>query len=237
MPLENRVAVISGATGGLGSVVVRELAARGMNLTLLDIDQAKLDALVKDLGLPASRLLARTVNLLEPSEAKATAEVVAKKFGRLDILLHLVGGWTGGKPLLEVPASELEFMLNQHVWTSFHMIQAFVPALVKNGWGRIVMITSPFAARPNANGGPYSVGKAGQESLMLTLSQELKGTGVTANLLQAKSIDLKREKVKNPGPENAGWTTPEELTAAILNLLADEAGTINGARIPLYGSF
>lgn len=237
MPLENRVAVISGATGGLGSVVVRELVARGMNLTLLDIDQAKLDALVKDLGLPASRLLARTVNLLEPSEAKAAAEVVAKKFGRLDILLHLVGGWTGGKPLLEVPASELEFMLNQHVWTSFHMIQAFVPALVKNGWGRIVMITSPFAARPNANGGPYSVGKAGQESLMLTLSQELKGTGVTANLLQAKSIDLKREKVKNPGPENAGWTTPEELTAAILNLLADEAGTINGARIPLYGSF
>ena len=94
-------------------------------------------------------------------------------------------------------------MLNQHVWTSFNVIQAFVPHLVNNGWGRIVMITSPFAARPNAKGGPYAIGKAGQEALMLTLSQELKGTGVTANLLQAKTIDVKREKVAAPPP-----TTP-----------------------------
>jgi NAD(P)-dependent dehydrogenase (short-subunit alcohol dehydrogenase family) len=127
-------------------------------------------------------------------------------------------------------------MLNQHVWTSFHVIQAFVPAMVKNAWGRIVMITSPYAARPNARGGPYAVGKTGQEVLMLTLSQELKGSCVTANLLQAKTIDSKREKISNPGPDNFPWTTPEELTAAIIYLLSDEAGTINGAKIPLFGS-
>jgi hypothetical protein len=60
---------------------------------------------------------------------------------------------------------------------------------------------------------------------------------VTANLLQAKTIDMKREKLSNPGPENSSWTTPEELTTAILYLLSDEVGTINGAKIPLYGSF
>ena len=69
---------------------------------------------------------------------------------------------------------------------------------MSNGWGRVVMITSPYAARPNAKGGPYAVGKAGQEALMQTLSQELKGTGVTANLLQAKTIDAKRKKVSGP---------------------------------------
>lgn len=127
-------------------------------------------------------------------------------------------------------------MLNQHVWTSFNVTQTFVPHMVKNGWGRIVMITSPFSARPNAKGGPYAIGKAGQESLMLALSQELKGTGVTANLLQAKTIDAKREKISNPTPDNASWTTPEELTSAILYLLSDEAGTINGAKIPMHGS-
>ena len=72
---------------------------------------------------------------------------------------------------------------------------------------------------------------------MLALSQELKGTGVTANMLQAKTIDVKREKLSNPLPENASWTTLEELTASILYLLSDEAGTINGARIPMYGSY
>jgi NAD(P)-dependent dehydrogenase (short-subunit alcohol dehydrogenase family) len=128
-------------------------------------------------------------------------------------------------------------MLNQHVWTTFNVIQAFVPALIRNGWGRVAMITSPYAFRPNANGGPYAVGKAGQEALMQTLSQELIGTGVTANLLQAKTIDVQRKKVSAPSADNAYWTTPEELTAAIMYLLSDAAGTVNGAKIPLFGSF
>jgi NAD(P)-dependent dehydrogenase (short-subunit alcohol dehydrogenase family) len=177
------------------------------------------------------------VNLLDLTEAKSAAEAVLAKFGQIDILLHVVGGWTGGKTLVEVPAEDLVFMLNQHVWTSFHVIQAFVPHLVRNGWGRVVMVTSPFAARPNAKGGPYAIGKAGQESLMLTLSQELKGTGVTANLVQAKTIDVKREKVSAPSPDNASWTTPEQLASAILYLLSDDAAAVNGARIPLYGSY
>ena len=99
------------------------------------------------------------------------------------------------------------------------------------------MITSPFATRPNAKGGPYAVGKSGQEALLLTLSQELKGTGVTANLLQARTIDVKREKVSVPAHDNASWTTPEELAAGVIFLLSDEAGTINGAKIPLFGSY
>jgi len=236
MSLEKRVAVITGATGGLGSLLTRTLAEHGASLALLDIDEGKLSTLAASLSLPDSRLLTRKVDLLAPTETRSAAEAVPAKFGKIDILLHVVGGWTGGKTLFEAPAEDLTFMLNQHVWTSFHVIQAFVPHLVRNSWGRVIMITSPYAARPNAKGGPYAVGKAGQEALMLTLSQELKGSGVTANLLQAKSIDVKREKVSAPSPENAAWTTPEELTAGILYLLSDEAGTVSGAKIPMYGS-
>jgi NAD(P)-dependent dehydrogenase (short-subunit alcohol dehydrogenase family) len=237
MNLNDRVAVVTGATGGLGAAVTSELAARGASLALLDINSERLDSLARSLSLPEARLFTRVLDLLDPDQVKSTAQAVAEKFGRIDILLHLVGGWTGGKTLLEAPAEDLGFMLNQHVWTSFNVIQAFVPHLVRNGWGRIVMITSPYAARPNAQRGPFAIGKAGQEALMLTLSQELKGSGVTANLLQARTIDMKREKFSNPAPENSTWTTPEELTAALLYLLSEEAGTINGARIPLYGSF
>jgi NAD(P)-dependent dehydrogenase (short-subunit alcohol dehydrogenase family) len=237
MDLKNRVAVITGATGGLGSTLARELAAQGVNLALLDIDPSRLETLVQSLSLPTSRLFTRTVDLLDPAGTKSTALAVLSKFGKIDILLHVVGGWTGGRTLLEAPADDLAFMLNQHVWTSFNVIQAFVPHLVSNGWGRVAMITSPYAARPNAKGGPYAVGKAGQEALMLTLSQELKGTGVTANLLQAKTIDMQHKKVSAPSADNAAWTTPEELTAGILYLLSDEAATVNGAKLPLFGSF
>ncbi len=238
MTLINRTAVISGATGGLGSQLARDLASRGANLALIDIDAARLEAFAAELALPERRVFTRVVNLLDPAQASAAAEAVAAHFGHIDILLHVVGGWSGGKTVLEIPASDLEFMLNQHVWTSFHVTRAFLPHLLSNGWGRIIMVTSPLAARPNAKSSAYAIGKAGQEALMLTLSQELAGSGVTANLLQARSIDVKREKLASPtAAKTSNATTPEELSAAALYLLSDEAGTINGAKIPMYGSY
>jgi NAD(P)-dependent dehydrogenase (short-subunit alcohol dehydrogenase family) len=236
MPTGNRTAVITGATGGLGSFLTHVLADSGTNLTLLDRNPDKLAILTDSFGLPETRILARSLDLLDPIETNLAAEAAIDKFGKVDILLHLVGGWIGGKTIIETPPDDLTLMLNQHIWTSFNVVKAFIPHLIRNGWGRVIMITSPSATRPNVKGGPYAMGKSAQEALMLTLSQELKGTGVTANLLQVKTIDLKREKVSAPAPDNGSWTTPEELAASILYLLSEEAGTVNGAKIPLYGS-
>jgi NAD(P)-dependent dehydrogenase (short-subunit alcohol dehydrogenase family) len=229
MSLNNRTAVLSGAGSQLAAVLARDLAAQGANLALLGRNAEKLEAARAGLALPAERLLTRRVDLSKPEEAGAAAAAVAEKFGRVDALLHIVGGWTGGKTLLEADPADLQSMLDQHVWTSFHAVRAFLPHLLANGWGRVIMISSPLAGRPNAKGGPYAIGKAGQEALMLTLSQELRGTGVTANLLQARSIDARRE--------NPSATTPQELAAAILYLLSEEAGTVNGARLPMFGAY
>jgi len=70
---------------------------------------------------------------------------------------------------------------------------------------------------------------------VLSLAREVANTGVTANILQVKTIDAAHERDRQPAPKNAAWTTPEEITAAILYLCSDEAHVINGARIPLYG--
>lgn len=237
MTLENRTIVITGASGGLGFALARSADFNKSNLALIDIDQDKLDAMILKLEHPANRTFAMKVDLLDSSKTRSAVDAVLDKYGRVDILLHVVGGWTGGKNILEAEVQDLNFMINQHIWTSFNVCRAFIPPMIQGGWGRIIMVTSPFASRPIANGGPYSIGKAGQEALVLTLAEELKGTRVTANLLQAKSIDIKRVKLTSPNPENAYWTTPEELVAATLFLLSEEAASINGARIPLYGSY
>jgi len=103
MSLENRVAVITGATGVLGSTLVRELATQGVNLALLDIDPARLETLVQTLTLPASRLFTQTVDLLDLAGTKSAALEILTKNGKIDILLQLVGGWTGGKSLARRP--------------------------------------------------------------------------------------------------------------------------------------
>jgi NAD(P)-dependent dehydrogenase (short-subunit alcohol dehydrogenase family) len=84
--------------------------------------------------------------------------------------------------------------------------------------------------------GPYVVGKAAEEALVLTVAKEVARTGVTANVLQVRTIDAKHERDREPTPKNANWTTPEEIAAAIMYLCSDDAHVINGARIPLYGS-
>ncbi len=128
-------------------------------------------------------------------------------------------------------------MLHQHLWTTFYLAQAFVPRLVSNGWGRIIVVSHPNVSTPPANVTPYTIGKSAQEALMLTLAAELKDTGVTANILRVRTIDVKHERDREKTPKNASWTTPEEICAAILYLCSDEAGMVNGAMIPLYGSY
>lgn len=237
MGLENRTVVITGASSALGLQLVTDLAGVGANLALLERDPGKVAPLVESLGLPPGRVLAHPVDLLEGDATSTAARAVLAQFGHVDVLIHLVGGWVGGKTIADTPADALRSMLKQHVWSTFNVMQAFVPHLIANHWGRVLVVGSPSASRPSAKGGAYAAAKAGQEALMLTLSQELKGTGVTANLLLVRAIDAKRERVSAPGPENAAWSTPEELSAAVQFLLSDAASTINGAKIPVFGGY
>lgn len=235
MSVENRAVVITGASGGLGRVTAHHFAARGARLALLGTNTGRLEQLARDLALPAERLLIRARDLTQAGAAQEAADAVLEKFGRADILLHFVGGWIGGKPVVEIGADEVADMLHQHLWTTLYLTQALVPHLMANRWGRVIAISSPNASRPAGNSAPYVIGKAAQEALLLTLAQELRGTGVTANVLLVRTIDVQHEREHQPTPHNAAWTTPEEISATILHLCSDEARMVNGARIPLYG--
>jgi NAD(P)-dependent dehydrogenase (short-subunit alcohol dehydrogenase family) len=222
---DQRVIVITGATGGLGKVAARAFAEGGASLALLSTDQGKLDALARDLNQPSERILTHAANLLDPDAVQGAAEAVSAKFGGIDALIHLVGGWTGGKTLSESSPEDLKSMLDQHTWSTYYLARAFLPALRDNGWGRILAVSSPFATQPSGKMGPYAAGKAAQETLLLTLADEFKGTSLTANVIQVKSIDVKGE---------GKGTSPTEIVAALFYLLSDEAVKVNGARIPLY---
>ena len=236
MNLKKRVIVITGATGGLGRVVAKNMVEDGARLALLGRSVERLELLASEFGLTEDRYLTHQVDLSSAESVESAAQAVSSEFGKTDVLLNLVGGWTGGKSVVEVDPIDVTNMVQQHVWTTFNLAQAFIPQLLDNKWGRVIIVSSPFAASPRAKGAPYAIGKAAQEALMLTLAQELKGTGVTSNILLVKTIDAKHARKNEPSAKNAFWTTPEEISRAILYLCSDEATAINGARIPLYGS-
>ncbi len=219
--------VITGATGALGTLTAKTFAAQGHSLALLYHDRNKLDILTRDLNLPDERLFTSIVDLRDGQAVHAAAGAVSNKFGSVHALIHLVGGWVGGKTLAEASPADLEAMLGQHVWTAFHLFQAFSPKLAASGWGRVITISPSTVANPPAKRGIYTATKAAQENLMLTLAAELKEYGVTANIIQVYAIDVDATR-KGTG------TTPAEIVAAMQYLFSEAAGKITGARIPLY---
>ncbi len=233
--MEQRIAMITGATGSLGRAVAARFAKEGARLALFGTNAERLERLARELNLPPDRWLARALDLRTADGAQTAAQAVVEKFGRAEILVHAIGGWMGGRPVARVPANDVIEMLQQHLWTTFHVAQAFVPHLVANRWGRVIVVSSPHASNPPEHSAPYAIGKAAEEALVLTLARELRGSGVTANVLQVHTIDVQHERDREPTPKNASWTTPEEIAAMILYLCSEEARVVNGARIPLYG--
>lgn len=220
-----KTVVITGATGVLGNLTAKTFAERGYNIALLDRDQNKLDSLTRDLNLPADRLYTQVIDLLNANALHDSAQSVSSKFGNIHALIHLVGGWVGGKTLPESEANDLEFMLNQHVWTTFNLLKSFTPYLVKSNWSRVIAVSQPITVKPTAKSAIYAAAKSAQESLVLTLAEEYKDSGLTANIIHVKSIDIKNE---------GKGTSPADIVAAMTYLFSDEANKVTGARIPLY---
>ncbi len=195
--MNDRVFVITGATGATGKAAARAFAERGASLVLIGTDQSKLDALARDLNLPAARFLTLTADLRNADAVHSAAEAVTVKFGRVDGLIHLVGGWAGGKThCRDIRSMILNLMLGQHAWTTFYLFKEFRPLLAKNKWGRVIVVSAPTAVTPSGKTSAYTAAKAAQENLVLNLAAELKESNVTANIIQVKSIDVNRQRAK-----------------------------------------
>jgi NAD(P)-dependent dehydrogenase (short-subunit alcohol dehydrogenase family) len=235
MPIADRVVLVTGATGGLGSVVVRRFAAAGATLGLVGTDRERLVVAASAAGLPDDRWAAGVGDLTDPDAARRLVADVTGALGRVDVLLHLVGGYAGGGPIIEFNDDDLRSMLDQHLWSTLNVARAVVPGMVERGWGRVVAVTASTTVTTPPNIGAYSVAKAAEETLLRTLGREVAGSGVTVNVLAVRKIDTDNARETEPSPKNAAWTTPDELASAMLHLCSDEAAAITGARIALDG--
>jgi NAD(P)-dependent dehydrogenase (short-subunit alcohol dehydrogenase family) len=234
--LDGRVVAIAGAAGGLGPAVASTLADRGASLALGERNQDRLDAVASDLGLPSERLHAQTVDLLDPGSADAWAGGIVASLGRVDALVHLVGGWRGGKPIAEAPPEDDEWLHGLLVRTVQIASRAFLPALTGAG-GRFVLVSSAQAQRPSRTNAAYGAAKAAAEAWTLALADELsqpEGNGGTANIVVVNAIVTPRMREENPDKDYATFTDASEIAEAIAFLLGEGGRKMNGQRLSLY---
>ncbi|MEO6350446.1 MAG: SDR family oxidoreductase [Candidatus Limnocylindrales bacterium] len=232
---DSQVVVITGATGPAGRAAAMRFVQDGARIALVSRDKMRLQDLGASLKIADDRWLAVSGGLTDVSAASAVAEAVVKEWGRIDVLIHMVGGWVGGTAVVDLDHDELRGMLDQHLWSTLHIVQAVVPGMIERGFGRVIAISSPFATDIRDKGASYAIGKAAEEVLLRTLAREVAGSGVTANLVLIRTIDAQHERETAPSRKNESWTTPEELANTLAFLASPASAAINGARIPLDG--
>lgn len=234
--LDGRVVAIAGAGGGLGPVVAERIAAAGASLALTDVRQEPLDDVTGSLGLPEERLDARVVDLLDEGEAKGWADALEERFGRVDCLLHLVGGWRGGEPIETTSMDDYELLHDLLVRTVQRTSRAFWGPLTRSGRGRFVLVSSAQAQAPQEGNASYAATKAAAESWTLALADGFReqGGGATANIVVVNAIVTPQMRKDNPDKAYKTLTPAEDIAAACAFLCSESSSRMNGQRLPLH---
>jgi NAD(P)-dependent dehydrogenase (short-subunit alcohol dehydrogenase family) len=232
--LAGRVIAIAGAGGNLGPTVVRRLAPEGAHLCLCGRDVASLKELASNVG---GEIDTDAVDLLDAAATRSWAADLTSRNGRVDGLVHLVGGWRGGAPIEESPAEDWKVLHDLLIRTLQNATQAFVPSLLESGRGRFVLVSTGQAQAPTHKNAAYAAAKAAAEAWTLALADRFKGTGATANIVVVGGAivtpDMREE---SPDKDFSTSTPAEEIAEAIAYLCSDAAASMNGQRLTLRGA-
>jgi NAD(P)-dependent dehydrogenase (short-subunit alcohol dehydrogenase family) len=231
--LEGRVFAVAGVGGGLGPAVAERLAAAGAIVAGANRSEESVDAVEGELGLPAERWDGRAVDLTDEDAVAAWRDALVERFGKVDGLIHLVGGWRGGQPLHEEPLADWDLLDQLLIRTVQLTTRAFHDQLVASDCGRFVLVSAKQAQKPSNGNAAYAAAKAAAEAWTLAFADGFEPGGATANIVVVDAILTPAMRAENPGKEFPTFTPTEHVAEAIAFLCSDAAGEMNGTRLML----
>lgn len=226
--MEGKVTIITGAKGGLGSFVTEAFLANGA--TVVGVSRS---IQASDFAHPG--FTAMPAELSNGEAARKLASSVVERFGRIDVLVHVMGGFAGGKSVAETDDNMFEKMLDLNYRSAFFIARAVLPQMREQGGGRIVAVASRQAVEPAAMVGAYSASKAALVSLLRTIALENKDRCISANAVLPGTMDTPANRAGDPASDGSQWVQPSQVAALLVHLASDAAAQITGAAIPIYG--
>jgi NAD(P)-dependent dehydrogenase (short-subunit alcohol dehydrogenase family) len=229
--LDGRVIAIAGVGGGLGPLVATRLSEAGAVVAGTDRHAETLEEV--GAGLDAERWDGRVVDLLDEEATRAWCAALVERFGRVDGLVHLVGGWRGGMPLHEAPLSDWDLLHDLLIRTVQHTTRAFHDSLLASPAGRFALVSAKQAQAPSNGNAAYAAAKAAAEAWTLALADGFAGSDATANIVVVDAILTPRMRQESPGKEFPNFTPAEHIADALVFLCSDAAAEMNGRRLAL----
>jgi NAD(P)-dependent dehydrogenase (short-subunit alcohol dehydrogenase family) len=211
------------------------LAMAGASIVATSRSADGLGLLQAEVGIADNGWLAWPADLTDDKAAKAVVAAALDRFGHLDILAAVAGGWRGGSTIAETDPLDLEWLLGINLVTAFNACRAVLPGMVAQKWGRIVTIGARAGLGGQARSGPYAASKAALLALTQSIAAETRSSGITANTVMVSTIDTPANRAAMPESDHHRWVTPEQIAATVCFLCSEEAAAISGAAIPVYG--
>jgi NAD(P)-dependent dehydrogenase (short-subunit alcohol dehydrogenase family) len=227
---------ITGASGALGQAVCAHFARQGAHLALLARQPAGLQAVGHGLATQPDRVLALPTDLLNPQAVAAARDAVLARWGRIDVAVHLAGGFTMGQAVASDGFdSALNQMLDLNLRTVLHSVAAVLPAMQGQGSGAVVNVGAASAAQGLAHMGAYAASKAALMRVTESLAAEVKGQGVRVNAVLPSTIDTPANRAAMPNADPSHWVTPDALADVIGFLASPAARAVHGVCVPVVG--
>src|SRR5215470_17065691 len=236
-----RVAIVTGAAGGIGRAMTRALLAAGFLVAGVDRDRDPLEALAasaREQG-KAAELLTIAVDLTDDSAVDAITKATRVKFDGIDILVNNAGigpgairpdSWQRPLKFWEIRPDQWRRFVAVHTTAPFALTNSVVPEMMRQGWGRIVNVTTSLGTMLNTGNPTYGPSKAALEALSAIMAKDLDGTGVTVNVLVPGGVTNTPMISDEAGFDRNKLIQPEVMVPPLLWLVSDTAGKITGRR-------
>ncbi|NGN64471.1 SDR family NAD(P)-dependent oxidoreductase [Streptomyces sp. A7024] len=235
--LKGAVIAVAGAGGPAGSAALRRLAAAGATVVGADADTERLNDAVKAASGLGGFVYGEQVDLLDPEATRDWAERIEKDHGRVDGLVHLVGGWRGSKSFAETDLADWDVLHKLLIQTVQHTSLAFQEPLQRSGGrGRYVLISAAGASKPTSGNAAYAASKAAAEAWTLALGHAFKKAGgdgpppAAAVILVVKALVNDAMRAAEPERKFPGFTHVAELADEIAGVYARPVEEVNGTR-------
>jgi NAD(P)-dependent dehydrogenase (short-subunit alcohol dehydrogenase family) len=230
MSLDHRTVIVTGAAGNLGQAVARAFADIGARLVLVDVDSSRLQ---RAFAAENDRQLFAPADLLQIDGAAGVAKAALARFGRIDVLCNIAGGFRMGEAVHETSDENWDFLFDLNTRTVLHAVRAVVPHMLAAGGGKIVNVGAFAAQKGVAQMGAYTASKSAVIRMTEAMAAELRVRNINVNCVLPTIIDTPENRTAMPKADPANWVAPADLANVIVFLASDAARAVHGAALPV----
>jgi len=233
--ISGKVALITGATGNLGSAVAFAFQKAGARMILVGRSAESLSRAFENLSESPDYFLIGDVDLTNEEDVREVATSAYKRFGRIDVLVNTVGTFRGGKTVHEEDMETWDFLFKINLNTTLLTCRAVIPYMIQQNSGKIINTASRSGLLGSAGYAAYSASKSAVIRLTESLAKELTDHNINVNCIIPGTIDTPQNRQSMPDADHSRWVAPEAIADVVLFLASHEARSIVGVAIPVYG--